>query len=342
MSVETKTGRVLLAHGGGGLAMAALLRERVLPPLANPVLAELGDAALLPPTGDARLAFTTDGFVVDPIEFPGGDLGGLAVCGTLNDLAVAGADPLALSLALILEEGCPLDLLDRLLASAAREAAAAGVPVVCGDTKVVPRGRGDRIYAVTSGVGTRPAGLELSDRRLRPGDVLLASGPLGDHGVAVLAARHGLDGPGLRSDCAWVGPLARVLRALGVGLRAMHDPTRGGCVAVGHEMTERSGLALVLDEDRLPVSAGTATAAALLGVDPLAAACEGRLLAAVAPETADEAQRLLRSLAAGRRAAVIGRFESREAGDDPLRLRLRDGRQRPLDRRMGEDLPRIC
>lgn len=335
-------GRVLLAHGGGGLAMATLLRDRVLPVLSNPVLDALGDSAILPATGAARLAFTTDGFVVDPIEFPGGDLGTLAVCGTLNDLAVAGADPLALSLALILEEGCPLDLLDRVLASVARTAREAGVPVVCGDTKVVPRGRGDRLYAVSSGVGTLPAGLELGDQRLRPGDRLLASGPLGDHGLAVLAARHGLDGPGLRSDCACLLPLTRALRPLGGALRAMHDPTRGGCLSICHEMAACAGLSITLDEAALPVSPGTAAAAALLGVDPLAAACEGRLIAAVAADAADEALARLRALPEGRHAALIGTVDSGAPGVDPVRLRHADGRLSPLDRRTGEDLPRIC
>lgn len=336
----THDDRILLAHGGGGRLTQRLVREAFLPALDNPALRTLTDAAVLPELPAGRPALTTDGFVVDPPEFPGGDLGTLSVCGTLNDLAAVGARPVAITWALILEEGTERALVERLAAGAARTAREAGVPVVAGDTKVVPRGKGDRVFAVTTGLGVVPPGRDLGDHRIAPGDAILTTGPLGDHGAAILAARHGLEGP--RSDCAALSGLAEHLHAAGLGVRALHDPTRGGARVTCHEVAERTGLRLRLREADLPVSPPTATLAELLGLDPLDLACEGRYLLWVAPEDAEAALARLRAHPIGRGAAILGRVEARGPGEAPLVLETRFGTERPLDLLDHLDLPRIC
>ena len=334
--------RILLAHGAGGRLTSELVRERFLPHFAHPALAVLSDAALLdaPPAG--RLALTTDGFVVDPPVFPGGVLGYLSVCGTVNDLAVAGARPIALTWALILEEGLELELLDTFVAGAARAAAEAGVPLVAGDTKVVPHGKGDRAYAVTAGLGVVPPGRDLGDHRVRPGDVVLASGTLGEHGATVLAHRHQLGGPALRSDVAPLTGLVEALLASGAEVHALHDPTRGGAATTCHEVATRAGVSITLDEESLPVSGAARAVCELLGLDPLYIASEGRLLAWVAAPAAEAALAALRAQPLGAGATVIGSVAPGEAGRPPLTLRTPYGGTRVLDLLSGMDLPRIC
>ncbi|MCC6406232.1 MAG: hydrogenase expression/formation protein HypE, partial [Planctomycetes bacterium] len=227
--------RILLGHGAGGRLTHELIAKSFVPLFDNPFLATLSDSALLPPLPAGRPALTTDGFVVEPQVFPGGDLGYLSVCGTVNDLAVAGARPLWLTWALILEEGLERELLDTFVRGAARAAREAGVALVAGDTKVVPRGKGDRAYAVTSGLGVVPTGRDLGDRRIRPGDAVLVTGPLGDHGATILAARHGIDAGELRSDCAPLAGLVEALLADGGEVHALHDPTRGGVATTCYE-----------------------------------------------------------------------------------------------------------
>lgn len=320
--------RILLAHGGGGRLTQELVRELFLPAFANPALATLSDSALpgaLPP---GRVAFTTDAFVVEPSVFPGGDLGYLAVCGTVNDLAVAGATPLWLSFALILEEGLPVETLRAYAEGAARAAREAGVHIVAGDTKVVPKGKADGAFIVTAGVGVVPPGVDLGDHRVAPGDAVLVSGPIGEHGATIMACRHDLAGAALRSDCAPLASLAMALRDGGVELHAMHDPTRGGVATTCHEVASRAGLRIVLDQQAVPVRPPVAAVCELLGLDPLYVACEGRLLAWVRGEDAQQALAVLRNHPAGAGAAVVGEVEPRSTGQAPVVLRTPFGSTR--------------
>jgi hydrogenase expression/formation protein HypE len=334
--------RILLAHGAGGRLTHDLVRRTFLPLLDNPALGTLSDSALLPEVPAGRLALTTDAFVVDPPVFPGGDLGYLSVCGTVNDLAVAGAKPLYLTWALILEEGLEAELLETFARGAARAAKEAGVTIVAGDTKVVPRGKGDRAYATTAGLGVVPEGVEVGDHRIEPGDALLVSGPVADHGATVLACRHGLGGEGLRSDCAPLASLIAALLSSGAQVHAMHDPTRGGVATTCNEVAARGGIRMVLDEAAVPVGSPAAAVCRVLGLDPLYVACEGRVLVWVAERDAEEALAALRSHPLGKGAARIGSVEAASPGRPPVALRTRFGVERPLDYLAGLDVPRIC
>ncbi len=334
--------RILLAHGGGGRLTQELVRELFLPALSNPALAILSDSAVLPELPPGRPALTTDAFVVDPPVFPGGDLGYLSVCGTVNDLAVAGAVPVALTWALVLEEGLELDLLRTFVAGAAKAAAEAGVSIVAGDTKVVPRGKGDRAYVATAGLGVVPVGRDLGDHRIAESDAVLVSGPLGDHGATVMACRHKLGGEGLRSDCAPLAGLVASLLASGVEVHAMHDPTRGGLATTCHEVASRSGLRVVLEQAAVPVRPEVRGVCEVLGLDPLYVACEGRVVAFVAAGDADRALQVLRDHPLGQGAERVGRVSGRGHGEAPVVLRTLYRTDRPLDLLAGAELPRIC
>jgi hydrogenase expression/formation protein HypE len=329
---------VQLAHGGGGRLMRNLVAEIFLSQFepAGP----LHDSAVLP-VGGSRLAFTTDGYVVSPRFFPGGDIGRLAVFGTVNDLAMAGARPLWLSAAFVLEEGLPLDELRRVAASMQAAALACGVRLVTGDTKVVDRGKGDGMFVTTSGVGLVPNGVEIHPGRVRPGEVVLVSGDVGRHGIAVLSVREGLafETP-VESDCGEVASLVAALLADGIDVRCLRDPTRGGLATALNEIAVDGGVALEIDEDAVPVSEPVAGACELLGLDPLYVACEGRLVAFVAAADAERAIVTLRRLPGGQDAAVIGRCVDGTAGLVTLHTRL--GARRSLDLLAGEQLPRIC
>ncbi len=332
---------ILLAHGAGGRATSELIRDHFVPALDNPYLRTLSDAAVLEPLPAGRPALTTDGFVVDPPVFPGGDLGFLSVCGTVNDLAVAGARPLWLTWALILEEGLDRDLLDRVVAGAARAARMADVQLVAGDTKVVPRGKGDKVFAVTTGLGVVPNGVDVGDHRVRPGDAVIASGTLGDHGAVVLACRHGLDSE-LRSCVAPLHALCAAALRCGADVHSMHDPTRGGAATVCHEVATRAGCRIELDEAALPLRPETMAICELLGLEPLYLASEGRVLLWVPDREADGVVAALRHTPGGEHATVIGRVTARGEHQAPLVLRTHAGGQRPLDLLSGMDLPRIC
>ena len=334
--------RVLLAHGGGGRLTRRLVEGLFLPALDNPHLATLTDAAVLPEMPPGRPALTTDAFVVDPPVFAGGDIGCLSVYGTVNDLAVSGARPLWLTWALILEEGTDGELLETCVRGAARAAKEAGVTIVAGDTKVVPRGKADRIFAVTAGLGVVPPGRDLGDTHIRPGDAILVSGPIGDHGATVLAHRHGMEALGLKSDCGSVAALVEALLDSGAAVRSLHDPTRGGVVTVCHEVVERSECRAVLVESDLPVRREVAGVCDLLGMDPLALACEGRALVWVASEDVERAVDAMRAHPAGSETAIIGYMEAAKTGTPPVVLKTRVGGERPLDLLSGLDLPRIC
>jgi len=333
-------GRILLAHGGGGRLMRDLIETEIAAPLTNPILAPLADGAVLdvPP---GRLAFTTDGFVVRPLFFPGGDIGALAVNGTVNDLAMCGAEPLYLSLGFILEEGLEIADLRRVVASVAGAARAAKVRIVTGDTKVVERGKGDGVFVHSSGVGVVRARSPLGADQVRPGDAVVVSGPIGQHGVAVMAVRDGLAfANAIESDCAPVADAVLALIEAGVALRCLRDPTRGGVASVLNEIASQAGVEIELDETAVPVTDEVAGACEVLGLDPLYVACEGRFLAFVAPEDADRAVALLRARGDGRGAARIATVKAASAGLVTVRTRI--GGVRVVDLLSGEQLPRIC
>ena len=339
---KTTPERLLLAHGSGGRLTHELVTGTFLPALNNPILASLSDAAILPELPPGRPALTTDGCVVDPPVFAGGDLGYLSVCGTVNDLAVAGARPLWLTWALILEEGADGDLISTCAEGTARAAAEAGIQIVAGDTKVVPRGKGDRIYAVTAGLGVVPPGREITDARIEDGDVVIASGPLGDHGATIMATRHGLDTGELRSDCAPVNGLIDSIFEAGIDVHSMHDPTRGGVLTVCNEVAERSGKRIILTETKFPVRPQVRAVCEVLGLDLLGLACEGRVLAWVPGDQADRALEAFRSHPQGRSAAIFARVEGSTEGEIPVVMETEVGSTRPLDMLSGTDLPRIC
>ena len=331
---------VTLAHGAGGKATRALVEGLFVPELANPLLRPLGDAALLE-AGGARLALTTDSYVVRPLFFPGGDIGELAVNGTVNDLAVAGARPVALTAGFVLEEGFPVEELRRVAVSMSRAAARAGVVVAAGDTKVVERGAADGLFVSTAGLGVVPASVELGPELVRPGDRVILSGTIGDHGMAVLVARGDLAlDVDLESDTAPVHELAAALLGLGRAARFMRDPTRGGLATTLNELAAASGLCVRLDERALPVRDEVAAACEILGIDPLYVANEGKLVAVVAAEAADHAVAALRALPGGERAAIVGTIDAEPEALVVLRTAL--GGNRIVDMLVGDPLPRIC
>jgi hydrogenase expression/formation protein HypE len=331
---------VLLGHGGGGRLMAELIEGLFLPRLGSPDLARADDSAILPEPG-GQIAFTTDSFVVDPPIFPGGDIGRLAICGTVNDLSASGARPLYLSTAFILEEGLPLETLERVASSMAAAAEEAGVRLVAGDTKVVPRGKADRLFVTTSGIGVIPEGMNVSGHHARPGDVLLCSGTLGDHGMAIMVARENLGfvGP-IESDVAPLNGLVAALYPLRHGLHALRDATRGGAAAVLNEIASQSGVAIEVAEEAVPVRPAVRVACELLGIDPLYVANEGKMIAVVAPEVAEEALAIWRAHPLGRDAVRLGEVLEGPAGR--VHVRTPFGTTRLLDRPLGEQLPRIC
>ncbi|ACB94806.1 hydrogenase expression/formation protein HypE [Beijerinckia indica] len=339
-------GRITLAHGGGGTAMRDLI-ERVFVatfhPEGTPPLEDQArfDLAAFAAHGD-RLAFTTDGFVVEPLEFPGGDIGKLAVCGTVNDLAVGGARPVALSAGFIIEEGLELERLRRIVTSMAMEAARAQVPIVTGDTKVVPRGACDGLFITTTGIGVIRPDYQISIAGARPGDVILINGSLGDHGAAILCARGDLAlDVTIKSDCAPLHDLAAALLQAVPQVRAMRDATRGGLAGVLTELAEASRVAIGVDEAALPVRSEVAGVCEILGLDPLYLANEGKLVAVVAPEHAEAALEAMRAHPLGVDAAIIGKVAA-EGRPGTVTLINRFGGRRAVTMPSGEQLPRIC
>ena len=331
---------ILLGHGSGGKLSARLLEQTIVPALHNPILEVLDDQAMLA-MGSERIAFTTDSFVVTPIFFPGGDIGELAVNGTVNDLAMGGATPRYLSLSLILEEGFALADLQRILVSVRRSADRAGVVVVTGDTKVVPRGSADQVFINTAGVGVPRSGAALSARRVRAGDAVILSGTIGDHGMAILTRREGLELDGaLESDTAALNGLVDVMLDAFLDVHAMRDPTRGGLAATLVEIATRQKVGIDVDESAIPVRDGVRGACELLGVDPLFVANEGKLVAFVPEEGQDRVLRAMRRHRHGHDAACIGRVTTSHPGLVVLKTPI--GGQRMLDLPFAEALPRIC
>jgi hydrogenase expression/formation protein HypE len=336
----TDAEHILLGHGSGGKLTARLIENVILPAFRNPALERLDDQAILP-FGGARLAFTTDSYVVTPIFFPGGDIGELAVIGTVNDLAMGGARPLYLSLALILEEGLPLEELQRVIASVRRAAERAHVEVVTGDTKVVGRGSGDKIFINTTGIGIVPPGVDLSSSRVEAGDRILVSGPIGDHGIAILSRREGLEFDGqIESDTAPLHELVAALLESEPSVHALRDPTRGGVAATLVEIATRRKHGIEVDESAVPVRDAVRGACEILGLDPLLVANEGKLVAFVPEAGAENALQALQRHPLGREARLIGSVTAEHPGFVTLRTPI--GGQRILDLPFGESLPRIC
>ncbi|WP_159865702.1 MULTISPECIES: hydrogenase expression/formation protein HypE [unclassified Raoultella] len=333
---------IQLAHGSGGQAMQQLIASLFMQAFANPWLAEQEDQARLDlaqlaAQGD-RLAFSTDSYVIDPLFFPGGDIGKLAVCGTANDVAVSGALPRYLSCGFILEEGLEMATLEKVVNSMAQTARAAGIAIVTGDTKVVPRGAADKLFINTAGIGAIPSEIRWGARQITPGDVLLVSGTLGDHGATILNLREGLGLDGaLSSDCAVLTPLIQSLRDL-PGVKALRDATRGGVNAVAHEFAATSGCGIELHERELPINDTVRGVCELLGLDALNFANEGKLVIAVARDAAEAALARLRAHPLGRHAAIVGETVTRSG----VRSVGLYGVKRTLDLPHAEPLPRIC
>lgn len=333
--------KVMLAHGGGGRLMAELVDRLILPRFSNAALGRLTDAAELNISGGA-ICFTTDSFVVKPLVFNGGDIGKLAVCGTVNDLAVSGAKPLALSLSLIIEEGFDMALLDALLESAAGTAHRSGVPIVTGDTKVVEKGAADGIFINTAGIGVKWENAQVGFERIHVGDKVIVTGTLGDHGMTIMSQREGLAfTSSLESDCASLNGLAELLfEKFGGGIRFMRDPTRGGLAAVANEIVRQIGMPMVLKEADIPVDHTVQAAADMLGFDLLNIANEGKIVVIVADEIADRVIEICRTHPLGRQAAVVG---SIVAGTEPMvELLTKAGGRRIVQMPYGRELPRIC
>ena len=332
---------VTLAHGAGGKASAALVDAVFVEAFRNPLLESLGDGAVLPLPDGRRMAMSTDSFVVQPLRFPGGSIGHLAVHGTVNDLAMAGALPSWISAAFVLEEGFPVSELKEIVADMADAAAAAGVQIVTGDTKVVARGAADGLFVTTAGVGLIPAGRELSAAAVRPGDRVLISGSMGEHGMAVMLARGDLAiDADICSDTAAVSGLVETLLAAAPSTRWLRDPTRGGVGTVCNELARAANVGVVLDEERLVVRPEVAAACEMLGIDPLYVANEGKFLAVVAAEEVDAALAALRAHPLGADAAEIGEITTEPAGTVVLRTAF--GGSRIVDMLVGDPLPRIC
>ena len=339
--LDLKTGQIDMAHGSGGRAMAQLIEELFAKHLGNEYLAQGDDGALLPHPGEGRLVMATDSHVVSPLFFPGGDIGCLSVHGTINDVAVMGAEPLYLSAGFILEEGFNLADLARIVQSMAAAAREAGVPIVTGDTKVVERGKGDGVFITTTGVGVVRPGNELSGRNALPGDAILVSGTLGDHGMAIMAEREslGFESP-IVSDTAALHGLIAAMRASGAEIHVLRDPTRGGLATTLNEIARQSGVGMMLQEKNLPVKPEVEAACEFLGLDPLYVANEGKLVAICAAADAEKLLAVMRAHPLGGAAAMIGTVH--EDAHHFVQMTTGFGGRRIVDWLSGEQLPRIC
>jgi len=339
-TLDIKRGRVDMSHGSGGRAMAQLIEELFAAALGNEFLAQGDDGALLPPA-NGRLVMATDSHVVSPLFFPGGDIGCLSVHGTINDVAVMGAKPLYLSASFILEEGFPLIDLKRIVDSMAQASIEAGVPIVTGDTKVVEQGKGDGVFITTTGVGVAREGIRLSGSLARPGDKILLSGTIGDHGMAILSKREGLafEAPIVSDTAALHGLIAAMLDS-GAAIRTLRDPTRGGVATTLNEIAKQSHVGMMLREAAIPVNQPVEAACEFLGLDPLYVANEGKLIAICAPDDADKLLAAMHEHPLGQQAAIVG--EVLEDAHGFVQMTTRMGGRRIVDWLTGEQLPRIC
>jgi len=333
--------RVLMAHGSGGKLMHDLIEKSFISTLSNPILNKLDDSAVFELSGSGRLAFTTDSYVVSPIFFPGGDIGKLAVCGTVNDLSMSGAIPLYLSLSFIIEEGLLISDLKKIVNSVQQAAVEAGVKIVTGDTKVVNKGSADKLFINTSGLGIVPPGVDISGANAKPGDKVIISGTLGDHGIAVLSQREGLSfSTTLKSDCAPLNQLVAEMLQESRRINCLRDPTRGGLATSLNEIAKQSGVGIEIEEKFIPVRDEVRGVCELLGLDPLYIANEGKLIAVVEEEATDELLRRMKKQPYGEGAVVIGQVVSQHPGRVVIRTPY--GSSRIVDMLSGELLPRIC
>jgi len=336
----TQYKEIVLAHGSGGKLSQQLMQKIVLPQFRNELLEPLHDGAIFS-IGGARLAFSTDSYVVNPIFFPGGDIGKLAVHGTVNDLAMCGARPLNLSVGFILEEGLPMDDFWRIVQSMSQAADAAGVSLVTGDTKVVDRGKADKIFINTSGIGLVREGVEIDPKRARPGDKIIVSGFIAVHGIAIMSVREGLEfETEIASDTAPLNGLVEAIFATGRGVHVLRDPTRGGLTSALVEIAQSAGTGMLLNEASIPISEEVKGACEILGLDPLHVANEGKLVAIVPPEDAETILSAIRGHPLGENAAIIGEVTSDHPGFVLMKTRI--GGSRVVDMLSGEQLPRIC
>jgi len=336
---EVLEDKILLAHGSGGKLSHELVERSFVKALANPLLAKLDDSAVFDFSG--RLAFTTDSYVVSPIFFPGGDIGKLAVCGTVNDLAMSGARPLYLSLSFIIEEGLPQSELNQIVNSIQKAAREAVVEIVTGDTKVVHKGSADKLFVNTAGVGIIPEGVDISGDKARPGDRVILSGTIGDHGIAVLSQREGLSFfTRLESDCAPLGDLVAEMLNASPNIHCLRDPTRGGLATSLNELAKQSKVSIRIEEEKIPVREEVMAACEMLGLDPLYVANEGKLVAIVLAEDADKVLTAMRENNYGKRAAIIGEVRAENPGRVVMKTCL--GASRIVDMLVGDLLPRIC
>ena len=328
---------ITLDYGSGGKKTSRLIEKMIVPALENPALAALGDGAVL--DGAGKIAFSTDSFVVDPIFFPGGDIGKLSVCGTVNDLSMCGAEPKYLSCSFIIEEGMPLSELEKIVDSIRRQCEKCAVQVVTGDTKVVEKGRGDKIYINTAGIGfVKYPGLDV--KNIRDGDAVIVSGTVGDHGTAVMLARSGMMQGELKSDCAALNGLCEEILKASDKVRVLRDPTRGGLATTLNEFVENASLGIIMEEGLVPVKPEVQAACDMLGLDPMYCANEGKLICVVAAEDAEKVLEAMRQTEEGRDAAVIGRVSAEYPGR--LVLQTAFGGKRVLQKLTGAQLPRIC
>ncbi|MCJ7763860.1 MAG: hydrogenase expression/formation protein HypE [Dehalococcoidales bacterium] len=331
--------KVLLAHGSGGKLAHEIIQNSFISALDNPILSQLDDSAIFSVEG--KIAFTTDSYVVQPIFFPGGDIGKLAICGTVNDLAMVGAKPLYLSLAFIIEEGLPIKDLRKIIASIKETAEAAGVKIVTGDTKVVNRGSADRLFINTAGIGIIPPGVNISGHNAQPGDAVIINGTIGDHGIAVLSQREGLGfATKLESDCSLLNGLVAEMLEVSNAIRCLRDPTRGGLASTLNELAEQSGVSIRIEEGKIPVREEVGSACEMLGLDPLHVANEGKLVAIVDAGDAEDVVARMQKNQYGRDAAIIGEVQEEHPGRVVMKTRL--GTSRIVDMLVGEPLPRIC
>jgi hydrogenase expression/formation protein HypE len=331
--------KILLAHGSGGKLAHDLVEKSFVKAFANPLLAKMDDSAVFELSG--RLAFTTDSYVVSPIFFPGGDIGKLAVCGTVNDLAMSGAKPLYLSLSFIIEEGLTRSELNRIIDSTQKAAEEGGVKIITGDTKVVDRGSADKLFINSAGIGIVPEGVDISGSNARPGDKVIVSGTIGDHGIAVVSQREGLSfSTQLESDCAPLASLVAEMLAVSPDIHCLRDPTRGGLATTLNELAKQSGVSIRIEEEKLPIREEVQAACEMLGFDPLYVANEGKLVAVVSAGDVDKVLQAMKGNRYGKNATIIGEVAAEHPGRVAMKTSL--GSSRIVDMLVGDLLPRIC